>query len=377
MLHIQKFLRDGGTLQELKDSKGINSYEHPTLPLVGLKYDQIESKKTDPIVRECRGIVLEKGSFDVVSKGFNRFFNLGEDQENFNFNWSDFSCNTKEDGSVIFLYHYNNEWHVNTSGSFGLGECNFSGKTWRQLFWETFGVKQEDAFLEPDFTHVFELWTPYNKVVRTYPKPSLFLLSLFNKNDGSELDANLLSDYATFINNRNKSNVQTPQTYTFKSEVEIMSFLREKESTDPTFEGVVIRDDKNVRAKVKSATYVAIHHLMDNGNIFNPKRQVPIILAGETSEAIVILKRDHPEIGASMDKTRAEIESEWEKLKIVWESSYRIEDQKTFALTIKDKTPFTGLLFGVRKQYGKGQTIDHLKSAWRDSADIIVKRLYE
>src|SRR4029077_15803171 len=129
MLEIQKFLRSGGTFEELR-ARGIYDYEHPSLPLVGLKYDQIEAIKSDPLVIECRGIVLEKGSWNIIAKGFDRFFNLGEQPEIFkDFDWEEFVCQTKEDGSLIFLYHYADEWRVNTSGSFAQGECNFSGKT--------------------------------------------------------------------------------------------------------------------------------------------------------------------------------------------------------------------------------------------------------
>jgi hypothetical protein len=372
MLEIQKFLRNGGTVQELQTTRGIYSYEHPTLPLIGLKYDQIESPRADPIVIEARGIVLEKGTWNLVAKAFNRFFNLGEQPELFkDFDWTNFVCQTKEDGSLILLYHYAGEWRVNTSGSFAQGECNFSGKTWEQLFWDT--AKIDKSKLEPMYTYVFELCTPYNKVVRTYAQSKVFLLSIFAifPNEAKELMPSTVDKQAEQLG------VERPVVYPFKSADEIMAFLKGKEETDKTFEGVVIRDKNNNRAKVKSATYVAIHHLMDNGNIFNPARQVPLILSGETDEVFaVVLKDASPELLARIKQTEAEVNAEWEKLKATWEQFHQIEDQKTFALTIKDKTPFTGILFSVRKQHGKNQTLDHLKKVWRDSADLITKRLY-
>lgn len=380
MLNIQKFLREGNAPEKLKIDLGINVYEHPSLPLMGFKYDQIDSPKTHPIVREARGLVLEKGTWDIAAKGFNRFYNLGENPDEFKgFDWKNFTCTEKVDGSLMLVYHYNNEWHLNTSGSFGFGECNSCGKSWRDLFWTTLGVKPEDIFLEPHLTHVFELCTLQNKVVRYYPKPTIYLLGLFRKPDGSEVDASELDDYVKFINTRNKINIQRPETYHFKSEDEIMAFLKEKENTDKTYEGVVIRDHKNIRAKVKSATYVAIHHMMDNGNIFNPARQVPLVLAGETDEIFVAMKEmieQTPDLKARIEQTKAEVNVEWEKLLDVWKEHHAIVDQKAFALAIKDKTPFTGILFGIRKQYGQSQTVDHLKQIWRSSADLITKRLY-
>src|SRR5581483_8555835 len=110
MLNIQNFLLTQGKPEDLKTTRGINFYEHPTLPLIGFKYDQIDSPKTDPIVKEARGIVLGKCTWNVIAKPFNRFFNLGEDQENFkDFDWNDFTCYTKEDGSLMIVYFYDGQ----------------------------------------------------------------------------------------------------------------------------------------------------------------------------------------------------------------------------------------------------------------------------
>lgn len=380
MLNIQKFLLTQGKPEDLKITRGINFYEHPTLPLMGFKYDMLDSPKTDPIVKEARGIVLEKDSWAVVAKSFDRFFNLGEDPENFkNFCWDDFTCYTKEDGSLMIVYFYAGEWHVNTSGSFGLGEVNFSKKTWRELFWETFGkpVSALDQFKH--LTLIFELCTPFNKVVRNYPKPTVFLLGAFVPATLEEKRPRMVDHLAQELG------VARPEQHHFKSADEILAFLKDKEATDKTFEGVVIRDKNGMRAKVKSATYVACHHLLDNGNVFNPARQVPLVLAGETSEVFAVLKEmidSTPELKARIEQTKAEVDAEWEKLKTVWEATHMIADQKEFALKItkgdngKPLTPFTGLLFTVRKEKGQSQTLDDVKKHWRNSADLIVKRLY-
>ena len=80
-LEVQKFLRSNHTLYDLTDELGILVTEHPNpnVPLVSLKYSQINSPKHNEIVKECRGLVLEKDTWNVVAKPFKRFFNLGED----------------------------------------------------------------------------------------------------------------------------------------------------------------------------------------------------------------------------------------------------------------------------------------------------------
>jgi hypothetical protein len=77
-LQVQEYLHSGKSWANLTDELGIKVVFHPSLPLVTVNYDQIESPKTHPIVRECRGLVLHRQTFDLVARSFPRFFNWGE-----------------------------------------------------------------------------------------------------------------------------------------------------------------------------------------------------------------------------------------------------------------------------------------------------------
>jgi hypothetical protein len=50
----------------------------------------------------------------------------------------------------------------------------------------------------------------------------------------------------------------------------------------------------------------------------------------------------------------------------LWQATYQIEDQKEFALAIQDKTPFTAVLFRLRKKKGTEQTIGDLREFWEE-----------
>lgn len=363
-LAIQDHLRAGNSPESLAESLGIKIYRHPTLPLVGFKYSQVDSPKTHPVVRDARGIVLEDGTWNVVAKPFRRFFNAGEDAENFAmFNWSNFSATSKEDGSLILVYFYAGEWHVNTSGSFGLDACYFSGRTWRELFWDVSGIDRDR--LSGAYTYVFELCTPFNKVIRVYPEPCVFLLSAFDNRDLHEVHVSTADYVASHLR------VRRPEHHHFTSMDDIASFLEEREATDKTFEGIVIRDDANERYKIKSKTYLALHHLFDNGNLFNPKRLVPLVLAGECEEVLAYL----PEIKPQLASVQAKLDAEFAGLQSLWRETRAIESQKEFAQAIVPRTRFSSLLFKLRKQCGDQPAEDGLASAWRKSADLIVKTL--
>src|SRR5579883_1600631 len=102
MLHVQTWLRAGKSHQQLTDELGIHVICHPELPLVILDYDQIDSPRSHPVVRECRGIVLHAETHDLIGRSFPRFFNWGEMQDDAKkFDFASFSAHTKEDGSLI------------------------------------------------------------------------------------------------------------------------------------------------------------------------------------------------------------------------------------------------------------------------------------
>ena len=59
MLEVQKYLKSGKNIVDLESEFSIKTTFHPNLPLVILNYNQIESPKTETIVRECRALNLK------------------------------------------------------------------------------------------------------------------------------------------------------------------------------------------------------------------------------------------------------------------------------------------------------------------------------
>src|SRR5271154_4502894 len=101
MLNVQKFLRDGGTLDVLVEKFVLDIRRHPEYPnLVLLKYSQIDSPFSEEIVRECRGIILDqKNNWNVVCFSMLKFFNHGEGHAA-PIDWSTAKVREKIDGSL-------------------------------------------------------------------------------------------------------------------------------------------------------------------------------------------------------------------------------------------------------------------------------------
>jgi hypothetical protein len=362
MLTTQEFLRNGKTLANLGEELGIISKVHPTLPLVLLNYSQLNSPKLHPIIRECRCLVLELNTWNLVSRSFFRFYNFGEALEVTKyFNWSDFSCMEKVDGSLVNLFYYGERWIATTRGSWAEGEL--AETTWANAFLRAFDIQdlQElDYHLPRKFSYALEFCSPFNKVVRHYHAPNMYLLSAF---DGEE-ELNGTTVKALWEENRDLFSY--PQTYHFHNIEEIQAFIYKTSLTDKTWEGIVCRDNENRRIKVKSPTYLALHHLHDNGNIFLTKNLIPIVLAGEIDEILV----NFPEVSSKLNEVKATVDKAYKELEQLWESTKLIENQREFAEAILSRTKLASILFTVRK------TRRSLEAVWSESADLLLKVLF-
>lgn len=378
MLKTQEYLRNPKhSLELLEKTHDIRIREHDSLPLVILNYG-IDSRKTNPIAMECRGLVLEKDTWNIVAKGFNRFFNWGEVQtERSKFKWNDCIVQSKEDGSLGLLYFYDGQWRFNTRGSFGQEYLPYGGMTWTELFCQAIGIDalqdlKNKQHLKINYTYVFELVSPYNQVVRQYPQPSVYLLSIF---DGlRELTDTQYYGESLRLRSFSKLNMQLPNMWQFDKIEQVQNHVLEMSKKDKTFEGVVIRDIHNRRWKIKSAEYVSLHRLKGNGdNLFNPKFHIKFILSGEIDEVIGYF----PLIEDSIKETKSVMDHELQALEKIWESSYGIQDQKEFAMTVLPQTKFASILFKIRKKYGEIQTVEYVKDEWGNSENIIYKTLFK
>lgn len=354
---VQDFLKEKSLIQ-LKEELGIDHIFSDDQKRVILNYSQIDSPKFDPIVRECRGLCLENGTWKTLARSFPRFFNYAEAEElHKNFDWNEPFCLEKIDGSLILFYKYEGKVHCNTRGSFAQGNINGSDMTWEKLIWSIVDPKLIEPHLDDNFTFACELVSLYNKVVRHYPVPSLYLLGIFRNEDGHEMPpgfTDTIAEQMTF---------KRPDRYKIRSVLDVHDYI--KAQNDATFEGFVLRDRNGLRIKLKNEDYVRLHHLKGNDNFFLPKNLIPLVM-NRSDEKEEILGY-FPELKPAWNFYEEQLENGYMKLYSVWDKTKDIVSQKEFALTIKDKTPFTGVLFNARK------TGKDLKDVWLESTDLIIK----
>lgn len=206
----------------------------------------------DEVTKQCRGMVVDNDTDEIVARPLQKFYNYGDDQH------IDFSLDgpievtEKMDGSMITVSRWNDEIIVASRGSF---ESDHAG--WAKELLGDFNPYR-------DLTYVFELIHPENRIVVDYgDRKELVLLTIVDNETGLDdlknnegiknLDVFDLSKHAWYG--------PTVKIYDFKTIDEVLASPEVK-----NMEGFVVkfkyRDEQ--RLKIKFAEYVKLHKIMTN-----------------------------------------------------------------------------------------------------------------
>jgi hypothetical protein len=254
------------TLDDLKAEHAVNHRFSADGRKVSLNYDTITSKPGNRLAEECRGLVLgvpkagEASGYTLLAWPLSRFYNAG-DPAAAPVDWNDPELRVWEklDGTMIVVYHDGEKWCAGTRAvpeadvpihgdHLEIGETTFA-----DLFWQTM-AQQDDHWLplrpdsrviDPDLTLVFELTSPYNRVVVQYDQPRLTLLAARHRVTGKEFD---LGRQLVFW--------PRPKSYALRDAAAVAAFVS---ASDPlALEGAVVVDSQFRRVKVKSAAWIAL-----------------------------------------------------------------------------------------------------------------------
>lgn len=320
-LQIQRYLRNSGSILDLATKLGISAKRHRQHNnLVLFKYNQIESPMADPIVQECRGIILdENDNWNIIARAFDKFFNHGEGHAA-QIDWKTARVQEKVDGSLCLLYPYQGEWHVATTGTpDASGDVNKQGLSFTDYFWQTMGDKEVMRQVTSDFCFMFELTGPINRVVVPHSVATLTLLGARNIETWQEVHPSEVSHFFPEI----------PIVKEFPLQ-DIKDILSSFEHISPlTQEGYVIVDASFNRMKVKHPGYVALHHAKDG---MTTKAFVEIARSGETSEVISAF----PEFKPLLEEVQKRYNQLLLELEVDYTTHREISVQKDFALAIKN-----------------------------------------
>ena len=245
--------------------------------LVLFKYSQLKSDFFNPIVKEARGLILEKGTWKIVRHSFDKFFNFGEPAAA-QINWKSKHLNVTEkmDGTLISLYWYKGEWRMATNANISAYSSPLEVGGYK-----TFGDLAAAAFkaegliyerLNKDYTWTFEICSPFNQVVCRYDKLCAFLIGIRVNETGKEINPLLYSE---------KIGVPAAKSWQVTGLEDCEKIV---ESLTDNQEGIVVWDmETGTRLKMKTEKYFELHYLASNHNLSN-RRIYDLILKNDTDE---------------------------------------------------------------------------------------------
>lgn len=255
-------------------------------------YRQLSSDFSIDIVQEARGIIFKEGEWEYpVCHAFDKFFNYGQ-PECAELDWSTVKVSEKIDGSIMRLFNYDNVWYVATNGNIDAKDApvpDIRRDNFEELFWE--GVRKNLSknicpysiagwlhSLNPEHTYIFEMVSPYTRVVIPYEETDVYFLGARHNELGIQYGCDAESAYAM-----NTQMFPRPKLYPMQTLTQITAAANTLPWNE---EGYVCYDKDFNRCKIKSPKYVMAHFARNN-NVVTRKHLIDIILKGEMEEFLI------------------------------------------------------------------------------------------
>jgi T4 RnlA family RNA ligase len=234
---------DPQTLPSLIQQGYILSQTHPSLPLTIYNYTakaQFDRYWVEATLH-CRGLVLDD-RYRAIARPLPKFFNLDEYQGKI----PDGVPNIYEklDGSLIILFHYQGQWEVASRGSFASEQAHMA----RELLAD---YQPHVAKLDPEYTYLFEIIYPTNRIVVDYGDDRrLVLLAAVHTETGVELDH-------TEVDWRDRA-----KSYPATTLPDWIKSIEANQAELNNQEGFILRWPNGFRLKYKLADYVRLHRII-------------------------------------------------------------------------------------------------------------------
>ena len=320
-----------------------------------IKYNQLFSDFKEPMVREARGIIIQKKGrkYRLVRIAFTKFFCVGDPNAKRDLyklaHRKQWFVEEKIDGSLITLAWWDNKWHISTSGnidaykaplSFANGDIQNFGK----LFEYASKGKIDYKRLNKRFTYMFELVGLENKVVVPYEVEDIYYLG--RRNNNTLLEVPYFKDNCAGVEDckRPKCRVidisKNPKKIIKELQREVNSFTKDQEH----FEGYVISDSSlKTRVKMKSSKYLELSSQKGDG-VFSARKILLMIKDHKDDDVL----SSFPEYKPQFDDIRNKLSNWMIELKndIDEMKALKFESRKDLAMWAKEKS-FSPILFAA------------------------------
>lgn len=309
--------------------------------LAVFKYNQIDSDFSQPFVKLCRGLILDADTFDVVSFPFVKFHNYGETYAD-DIDWKSCYVTEKLDGSICKIVRIGDELLISTNSTIDAYKAPLAeqigcrAKSFGELiseaivnaYAESGSDDREDnpraayawlrGLLDEDKTYIFELTSPFNKIVVKFSEIRLNFLGV---RDNSTFKETFFGDHPL------KDAFNTPKVFPLTS---VDECVEAAERLDCNAEGYVVCDKDFNRVKIKSPMYCALHHMCNN-HVLSYERGLEIVRTNELDEVLTYF----PEFSDHLLAIKEKYDKLFGGLEVAW-CAYKIADRMIGFASRKD-----------------------------------------
>ncbi len=309
--------------------------DHPSLPLSIWNYSREcqYSGSWDEITLKCRGLILDNEG-NVIARAFDKFFNYEEVADQVPVRGDYVYVQEKLDGSLGILFHYADDWHLATKGSFTSDQA----KKGMEIIKSKYRLR---TFL-PQMTYLCEIIYPENRIVVDYGDKERVVFTGVTS-ESEELHWSMAQSVLVATGIEKKDRVNTEQHFSFGPD--LYRSLKEKEEKNR--EGYVLRfQPGNFRMKIKFEEYVRLHRILtgfSNKDIWEYLK--------EKRDLNALLDRVPDEFDRWVRETVRDLTTRYENIRrdyvsYFFEIKSKTEDRKSFAEEAK-KFSHSGILFAM------------------------------
>lgn len=357
-LQTIKFIKDNDNWKDILVQPPYSLIIKEDLYFYLLKYNQLESDFSNEIVKECRGLIIDKYSLEPVALSFKKFWEV-ENELADDIDWSSAKVQEKLDGTKLLCFYnkYEKTWQVASSGNLNIDKINVNdfGMTFGDLFGKALAnsLYTRSGFfssLISSYCYTLELVSPENRVVVPYKKADVYLIGVRKVDTFEEISPNKYQEDFGFL-------LRTPKEYPLRT---LNDCLKATEIMGYDKEGYVVVDKNWHRIKIKSPAWKEVSKIRGDGTL-SQRKIITIIDNNLEIEAL----RFYPEWKEYIDKVRDKIEKyqyvlylhlsdvrEYiETKKLIWQKR---EDMKKIAAYIETFPFYKSVIYKFVKSFYAG-----------------------
>lgn len=228
-------------LDQLSELKLVRKADHPTHSLAIYNYSStVQYKKLwNDLLLQCRGLVVDARTGDIVASPMPKFFNYEDDEKELDIG----NCDVIEklDGSLGIYFQFEGKWIMASRGSFVSEQAQEGGSMASKL--------SLDMRCDPAYTYMFEIIYPRNRIVVDYgPRSELVMIAMVHTATSHD------EPFAKVKQEADRLGIVTPRSFPSDSPTAL------KALDTPNEEGFILRDrTSGHRYKLKFPHYVEIH----------------------------------------------------------------------------------------------------------------------